>query len=115
MPFLSIATNREIPRETAEALQREASKAVALGTGKPERYVLVKLEGGQAMLFAGTDEAAAFLEVKSIGFPSAGVKELTRALCDLVAQHLGVPGSRVYIVFEDIKGAMWGHDGETFG
>jgi hypothetical protein len=115
MPFLSIAASVEILPESRDLLLREASKAVAAGTGKPERYVLVKIEGGQPLLFAGSEEPSAFLEVKSIGFPGSGVKELTRSLCDLVTGRLGVPGNRIYIVFEDIKGAMWGHDGETFG
>jgi phenylpyruvate tautomerase PptA (4-oxalocrotonate tautomerase family) len=30
-------------------------------------------------------------------------------------KHLGVPGDRTYIVFEDVKASMWGHDGKTFG
>jgi phenylpyruvate tautomerase len=115
MPFLSIETNAEISPESADRLLSAASRAVAAGTGKPERYVLVKIEGGKPLLFSGSDDPAAFLEVKSIGFPSAGVKELTRSLCEVVTEHLGVPGSRIYIVFEDVKGAMWGHDGETFG
>ena len=115
MPFLSIATNNEVPPESRDLLLRAASSVVAAGTGKPERYVLVKIEDARPLLFAGSDEPAAFLEVKSIGFPSTGVKELTRTLSDLVTERLGVQGSRIYIVFEDIKGAMWGHDGETFG
>jgi phenylpyruvate tautomerase len=115
MPFLSIVTNVEISPESAGRLLNEASRAVAAGTGKPERYVLVKIQGGQPLLFSGSIDPAAFLEVKSIGFPGAGVKELTRSLCELVTAHLGIPGSRTYIVFEDVKGAMWGHDGETFG
>lgn len=115
MPFLSIATNAEVHEETRGAFLKEASKAVASATGKPEQYVLVKFEGGQPLLFAGSDAPAALLEVKSIGFPGAAVKRLTGSLCELVTKHLGAPGSRTYIVFEDVKGAMWGHDGETFG
>ena len=115
MPYLAIATSGEVSEETKRVLLKEASKAVAYGTGKPEQYVMVRIHGGQPLLFAGSDAPAAFLEVKSIGFPSAGVKGLTRVLCELATRHLGVPGSRTYIVFEDVKGAMWGHDGETFG
>jgi phenylpyruvate tautomerase len=115
MPYLAIATNAEIAPEAQGALLRDASKAVASGTAKPEQYVLVKLQAGQALLFAGSGEPAAFLEVKSIGYPSIGVKEMARSLCAVVNRHLGVPGNRTYIVFEDIKGAMWAYDGETFG
>jgi phenylpyruvate tautomerase PptA (4-oxalocrotonate tautomerase family) len=115
MPFLAIATNAEISAKTEGMLLKEASKAVASGTGKPEQYVLVRINAGQPLLFAGTNGPAAFLEVKSIGFPANGVKNLASALCELVMKHLGVPGDRTYIVFEDVKASMWGHDGKTFG
>ena len=92
MPFLSIVTNGQVLPESRDLLLKAASSIVAAGTGKPERYVLVKIEDRRPLLFATSDEPAAFLEVKSIGFPGAGVKELTRTLCDLVTEHLGVPG-----------------------
>jgi len=115
MPFLAIATNVEVTAQTEGIMLKEASKAVASGTGKPEQYVLVRITGRQPLLFAGTDAPAAFMEVKSIGFPANGVKKLADALCELVTKHLGVPGERTYIVFEDVEASMWGHDGETFG
>jgi len=115
MPYLAISTNAEIPEETRGVFFKEASKAVAAGTGKPEAYVVVKLDAGQPLLFAGTDAPAAFLELKSIGFPAGGVQGLTASLCDLVSQHLGIPGERIYVKFEDVKAALWGQNGETFG
>ena len=115
MPFLAISTNVKVSPEIEKALLKEASKTVASETGKPEQYVQVKLAVGQPLLFAGSDAPAAFVEVKSIGFPTTGVKALTSSLCALVTKHLGVPGNRIYIVFQDVKPAMWGHNGETFG
>jgi phenylpyruvate tautomerase PptA (4-oxalocrotonate tautomerase family) len=115
MPFLSITTNQDIPKETEESLLKEGSKAVAARTGKPEQYVMVTLRGSQPLLFAGQEGPAAFLEVKSIGFPGGGEKALTKSLCDLVTKHLAVPGNRIYVVFEDVKASMWAHNGETFG
>lgn len=115
MPYLTVATNAEFSEETGRTFSKEASKAVAAGTGKPEQYVMVKLDGGQPLLFAGTDAPAAFMEVKSIGFPAHGVRGLAAALCDLVAKHLGVPGERTYAVFTDVKASLWGQDGEMFG
>ena len=115
MPYLAVATNAEISAETGRSFLKEASKAVASGTGKPEQYVMVRLNAGQPLLFAGTDAPTALLEVKSIGFPAHGVQGLAASLCRLVTEHLGVPGDRTYVVFTDVKAAMWGHDGEMFG
>jgi phenylpyruvate tautomerase PptA (4-oxalocrotonate tautomerase family) len=115
MPYLTLSTNAEISEETKISFLKAASKAVAAGTGKPEQYVMVKLGGGEPMLFAGTDAPTAFLELKSIGFPAHGVQGLAASLCELVAKQLGVPGERTYVVFTDMKAVMWGHDGEMFG
>lgn len=115
MPYLAVSTNAEISTEARKLFLKEASQAVATGTRKPEQYVMVKLEAGQPMLFAGTDEPAAFLELKSIGFPATGVEEIAVSLNSVVAKHLGVSGERTYIVFQDVKAALWAQDGGTFG
>lgn len=115
MPYLAIVTSAEVTLEAGNALVKEASRVIGEGTGKPEQYVMVKLQGGQPLLFAASDAPAAFLEVKSIGYPPEGPKFLTRSLCELVTRHLGVSGHRTYVVFEDVKAAMWGNDGAMFG
>ena len=115
MPFLEIATNVEVTAQIEGLLLKEASKTLASGTGKPEDYVMVRIKGSQLFLFAGTDAPAAFLEVKSIGYPDNGVQRLAGALSALVTTHLGVPENRTYVVFADVKAPMWAHGGETFG
>ncbi len=115
MPYLAVTTNAEIPQETSRTFLLAASKTMAAGTGKPETYVMVKLDSGRPLLFAGTDAPAAFLEVKSIGFPAGGVQKLAASLCDLVTKHLGIPGNRTFVTFQDVAAALWAHNGETFG
>jgi phenylpyruvate tautomerase len=115
MPYLALATNLKISDAARKRFLREASKAIATGTGKPEQYVMVKLTTAEPMLFAGNDDPAAFIEIKSIGFPPHSIPALTASLCDLVATCLLIPADRTYIVFTDVKPDMWGHDGETFG
>jgi phenylpyruvate tautomerase PptA (4-oxalocrotonate tautomerase family) len=115
MPYLTLATNVEIPAETRGTLLKEASKTVAAGSHKPEEYVMVKIESGQPLLFAGSDAPAAFLELKSIGFPADGLQQLAASLCGLISKSLDIPGERIFIVFQDVKAAMWGQGGELFG
>jgi len=115
MPYLAVTTNAEISKEISREFLQSASKTMAAGTAKPEAYVMVNLDAGRPLLFAGTDAPAAFLEVKSIGFPADGVQKLAASLCDLVSKHLGIPGERIYVTFQDVKAAMWGQNGETFG
>jgi phenylpyruvate tautomerase len=67
------------------------------------------------MIFAGNEEPAAFLHLKSIGLPQTSLKRLSAALGQLLSEHCCISSNRVYIEFTDAKGAFWGFDGNTFG
>jgi phenylpyruvate tautomerase PptA (4-oxalocrotonate tautomerase family) len=66
------------------------------------------------MMFAGTDDPVAFLELKSIGLPAQETKRLSQALCGLIHEHLGIRPERVYVKFIDVRRGMWGWKGDTF-
>ncbi len=114
MPYLKIQTNQTIAPEQSKALLAAASKQLACDLGKPERYVLVELTANPTMLFGGTDEPAAYLELKSIGLPLGQTKNLSQSLTSLLQDALGVLPSRIYIEFTDVKGSFWGWNGSTF-
>lgn len=114
MPMLMIQTNLEVPSEVRASLLAEASRQVADGLGKPERYVMVALEDATPMQFAGEATPAAYLELKSIGLPGDSTPTLSEALCGLITEHLQIPGDRIYIEFADAPRHMWGWNGGTF-
>ena len=114
MPLLRIQTNQTLSPEARRDLPRRASQRVAELLGKPERYVMVSLEHNPAMLFAGSDAPLAYLELKSIGLPTARTGELSKGLCELVGQQLGIAQDRIYIEFANASGDLWGWDGGTF-
>jgi len=114
MPLLKIQTSQPVATGTQSALLSKASQAVADMLGKPERYVMVSLEHNPGMLFGGSDEPLAYLELKSIGLPEANTAEYSRRLADLLSEQLGLPADRVYIEFADAPRAMWGWNGGTF-
>jgi phenylpyruvate tautomerase len=114
MPYLMIQTNRAISPGQREPLLRAASRLLAKELGKPEAYVMVSLSSDVSMLFAGTDEPAAYAELKSIGLPAGQIKSLSQAISTLLEQQLDIAPARVYIEFADIKGSQWGWNGGTF-
>jgi phenylpyruvate tautomerase len=114
MPYLKISTSKSIDAEHKHNLLKAASKMVASELGKPEQYMMVSLESPDSMLFAGTEEPCAFLELRGIGLPESKTGKLSELLCGLVESHTGVRRDRVYINFADIKPGMWGWNGETF-
>ena len=114
MPLLKIQTNKVVEPATAKTLIADASAAVADLLGKPERYVMVSLEHNPAMLFGGSDEPLAYLELKSIGLPESQTTEMSRSLCELLNKALDLPADRIYIEFADAPRSMWGWNGGTF-
>jgi len=114
MPLLKIQTNQPIDAGRQQALISKASREVAGMLGKPERYVMVSLEHNPAMLFGGSDDPLAYLELKSIGLPQSKTAELSAGLASLLNSELGLPADRIYIEFADAPRAMWGWNGGTF-
>lgn len=114
MPYLRIQTNTSLNDVGAQQLITRASALVAEQLGKPERYVMVALEPPVPMLFAGSDSPVAYLELKSIGLAESQTPDLSKALCALVSETLGVDPDRVYIEFNNAPRKMWGWNGATF-
>ena len=113
MPLLSIHTNQPAPADQIRTL-REISAAIAEMLGKPERYVMVSLDAGRAMLFAGDDAPLAYLELKSIGLPENRTSDFSATLCGLMQSQLGIAPERVYIEFSGAARHLWGWNGTTF-
>jgi phenylpyruvate tautomerase PptA (4-oxalocrotonate tautomerase family) len=114
MPFLKIQLNRSLGEPEARSLAARASTLVAEQLGKPERYVMTSVETNPAMLFGGSDEPLAYLELKSIGLPESATADASQALCSLVSAETGIRPDRIYIEFSDAPRKMWGWDGGTF-
>ena len=114
MPYLKIQTNLPLSKKAERSVLQDASALVAKELGKPEEFVMVALQPDTPMVFAGSDDPVAFLELKSIGLPADKTKRLSRTLCDLINRHLGIRPERVYVKFIDVLHSMWGWKGDTF-
>jgi len=114
MPLLRIQTNVDVDEDRQRALLTDASTCIASALSKPEQYVMVVVEAGQAMMFAAREDAAALVELRSIGLPQARTPELSEALCGLLQERLGIPSDRVFINFLDVPRALWGWNNRTF-
>lgn len=115
MPFLKLSTNVAIDRTQSEQLLSGLSQLLAKETGKPERYVMVELAGGKAMLFGGNSQPLAYLECKSIGLSAAQAKALSASISKLLTSVLPLTAERIYIEFSNCPAEFWGWNGSTFG
>lgn len=114
MPYLKIQTNLPLTKRAERAVLRNASLLVAELLEKPESFVMVAMQADTPMLFAGSDEPVAFLELKSVGLPAKKTKQLCQSLCELIEGHLGIARDRVYVKFIDVNRGMWGWKGDVF-
>jgi phenylpyruvate tautomerase PptA (4-oxalocrotonate tautomerase family) len=114
MPLLKIQTNISISEQDKNGLLTNASSCVAQQLGKPESYVMVSLEAEQNMLFAGTNDPLAYLELKSINLPEDKTQDISNSLCGLINTSLGIDNNRIYIEFSNAERHLWGWNGATF-
>lgn len=114
MPYLKLQTNVTTEAAARTQLMHALSKSVAEQLGKPERYVMVAIETGAPMIFAGDDGPLAYMELKSIGLPERSTPMLSDSLSGLVERELGIPGDRIYIEFANEQRHLWGWNKKTF-
>lgn len=112
MPYLSVQSNVTINDEVG--LLSRLSQQVAKLLGKPESYVMLHIESDAAMLFAGSSEPLAFVQLKSLGLPQAETSAFSACLCSLLHDELGIDVGRIYIEFSGPERHMWGWNGSTF-
>lgn len=114
MPYLKIQTNRDVADDAKLEVLKRASILMSKNLGKPEKYVMVRFDMTQSMVFAGNAMPCAYLELKSIGLPESATEMLSKVLCQFVNDELKIPSERVYIEFTDVKDSMWGWNSSTF-
>lgn len=114
MPLMVLKTNVELSESQKSSLLPQASALLAKLLHKPESYVLVAIEAGISMSFAGNTAPLAYLEVKSLGLPDEATTALSHALCQWLGEALSIESSRVYIEFASPLRHHWGWDNKTF-
>jgi phenylpyruvate tautomerase len=114
MPYLMVQTNTPVNTDNAQHFVKQASATVSRLLGKPESYVMVSLQPPVPMVFAGTDDPTAYLELKSIGLPEKATPELSKVLCELVRDTLNIDENRIYVEFSNAQSHLWGWNGRTF-
>ena len=111
MPLLNISTNTKIKNQ--QTLLAKSSKFISSLTGKPENFVMVKLNHSLSMNFAGTDDLCAFIEIKSIG--SLVPSRMSKPICEFFSNELEISKERIYIFFQNVDPNMWAWNSRTFG
>ena len=82
---------------------------------KCQQYVMVTASQA-AIQMSGSPGDAAFVDVRSIGGLTFEVNsKLSKKVCRLLRDSLGIPPDRIYLHFTDVQASHWGWNGNTFG
>ena len=112
MPLLQIVTNTTI--ENNIKFSEKASMLTADILGKPESYVMVRVQDKQSLIFSGNNKPAAHVQLKSLGLAEDKTAEYSSSLCRFIHQELNIDKARIYIEFINPERHLWGWDGKTF-
>jgi len=115
MPLLRLQTNAPLDGAVRDSLMAALSARAAQLLSKPESYLMVLVEEGVGMMLGGSNDPAAFFEVRSIGAISPDqAKALSKSLSEIIEEKIGIPAGRVYSNYAGWERNMWGHSGSTF-
>jgi len=114
LPYVRIDTKRFADELKAATLAKQVSEMTARLLGKSEQWVMVAVNSSDAFLYGGTDQPAAFVELKSIDLPAERCSELSKAICDLLGEELAVAPERIYIEFKNLERPLFGWNSKTF-
>ncbi len=114
MPFISTKTNKPVSDDTAKKLKEAYASAIELLPGKTEKWLMLSFEGDTKMAFHGDmSSPMAFLTVSLVGkAPAAAYDALTKRLCEIMEEVLGITSDMVYVKYEEVE--HWGFDNVNF-
>ncbi len=114
MPYFSIRTNQAVDQPAQQALMNKASAFIADLLGKPEQYVMISIQTDAPLIFGGSEDPTAFVELKSIGLPRDRCGEFAEKISGFVQAELGPPPDRVFIDFKALERDLFAWNGKTF-
>lgn len=115
MPSLNMIISNDITLEKCKKLVSDMSIIVSKCIGKPEKYVMVSVQGAEFSMSREKGNSA-FVDIRSIGGLNANVnRRISQEVCALIEESVGIPAERVYLNFTDIPAGNWGWNGSTFG
>ena len=113
MPYFSIETNKQIDDTLTSNLMKKATSFLAEMMGKPEGVIMVTIKPGMPYVFGGTDDPAAFVQIKAVGLERGKCPEFSKQVCDFLETEIDVSKDRVFIEFIDIDPTIFGFNGNT--
>lgn len=113
MPFIDSKITVSVDADTKERIKSELGKIIGL-LGKSESFLMVGIEDNYDLWMAGKKlDKGAYVSVSLFGNASSDAfSKMTTAICNILENELGIPGSAVYVTYHPISD--WGWNGSNF-
>lgn len=112
MPVFKLQSNKRI--ENQEAWMKEATSFLSETLSKPEKFIMIQVEENHNMMFAGSAEPLAYVELKSVNLPESETNHFASEICAFLERTIKIPKERTYIEFANAQPHMFGWNGATF-
>ena len=114
MPLMTIRSAAPIDDTAVSSMLSACSAKLAELLAQPEAYVMTLFDRVASMTMAGTADPCCLVEIRSVmKLSSDQTQAMAQAFCSMLAEHLGVPPSRIFLNFTDFPRTMWGFNGST--
>jgi len=114
MPFLELKTNKQLSTDKKNQLMEDMTALLAKDLNKPQRVIMISCMDNQDLMFGGSRDPLAFMELRSIRLPEDQTGQLAQSLSSFVKNNLDIPEDRTFINFRNFDPHMWGYNGSTF-
>ena len=114
MPFLELRTNKQLSADKKQHVMKDLTALLGKDLKKPERVIMIHCKDNQDLMFGGSSDPLAFIELRSIGLPEGQTVGLSQSLASFVKNNLDIPEDRLFINFQSFERHMWGYNGSTF-
>ena len=114
MPFIDTRLNVSLSKEKETAIKAKLGEAIEVFPGKNEYWLMISFEDNCRMWFRGHDDVSmAMVQIELFGTPDpASCEEMTKKVCCIFKEELGIPADRVYVKYAFTE--TWGWNNENF-
>ena len=114
MPYINAKVSVNLTEEKMTDFKAALGKAIEAIPGKTETYLMVSIEDGQKIWFAGDNtKAQAFIDVRILGRAKAeDYSRMTGVICGICNDMLDISPDCVYVTYAEVE--HWGWNGKNF-
>jgi len=112
MPVFRIETNQILSKEQTTALMAKSTAMLCNALEKPKTFMMVYVDTGCSMMFNGTTDPFAFVQLRQFAFEEEHAAGIIASIATFIENELEVKPNRQYIQLAEIKNALFGWDGK---